>query len=375
MTAASCRLLFSFLCFFAFATPASADIAAFNVAVRAGDYRAASAAAAQTWPTLDKAAPDIAIVAREFAWAAMLANDPRSAQTYASFLVNTPPATPPQGYLPVVGKVLNAWADFSVSSTRESRAALQGALNERAALHTTDLISLRAVEALYYDNWDKGRWKEAAAAASTGATILPDFGKGMQDLRYMFERAAIASAFADRPDGELARKMRTLAERALADVLVTTEPGLKDRMTRVYFDIAAWAEVAERKMQLDDKHFLPTLKSDAARRAFKLISPAPGDPALPECSITRADGAKAPKYPSAPSFSGWPGMATYRLKVDADGRFREIRLMGAAPNSDFAESAGKVIDDWRWTFRDGVRPPQCRMPDYYYVDFEFRLDG
>src|SRR6185436_14844367 len=67
------------------APSASADIRAFNTALKSGDYRAASAAAAETWPGLDKAAPDIAVTAREFAWVSMLAGDPGKAQAYSSF--------------------------------------------------------------------------------------------------------------------------------------------------------------------------------------------------------------------------------------------------------------------------------------------------
>jgi hypothetical protein len=59
--------------------------------------------------------------------------------------------------------------------------------------------------------------------------------------------------------------------------------------------------------------------------------------------------------------------------VAPGGRFSEIKLMGTAPHSEFGAAVDRVIDDWRWTFRDAVRPPQCRMPEFYYVEFEFRL--
>lgn len=354
------------------AAPAFADLKSFNAAAKAGDYKAAAAAAAEMWPTLDKAAPDIAVVAREFGWVAMLADDPRAAQVYSGFLVDTPPATAPAEYVHVVARVLHAWADFTAAPTRETRYSLAALLAERASVHATDLISLRAAQALFQDDWSRGRWKEAAADGLTGATLLRDYGKTLADAGFRFEMGAIAATFADRPRAEAANQMRALSERVLADALETADPALKDRLTRIYFNVNAWAQVAERMMQQQDRRFQPT-KSDIARRAQKLLTPAPGDPALPECAITREASTRTPRYPSGPLFNGWPGFATYRLTVAADGRFSEIRLMGAAPHSDFGAAVDKVIEDWRWTFRDSVRPPQCRMPEYYYVEFEFRL--
>lgn len=369
------QFLVSLAAVFALASPASADIASFNAAVKAGDYRAASLAAAQTWPTLDKTTPDIAIVAREFAWASMLAGDPRNAQVYSSFLIDTPPASAPKEYLPVVGRVLDAWADFAVSSTRETRTALNNALMDRAAIATTDLISVRAAQALFYDDWDKGRWKEAAAAGWSASAILKNYGKGLLDAAYNLEMGTLAAQFADQPSAQFATSLRQLSERALAEALATTEPQLKERLSHVFFNINAWATVAERLMAQQDKRFQPAAPSDSLRRAYKLLSPAPGDPALPECAVSRETGNKQPKYPTGRLFKDWPGFATYRLTIAPNGRFSDIRLMGAAPLSDFTQSVDKAIEDWRWTVRDGMRPPQCRMPEYYFVEFEFRLEG
>jgi len=244
---------------------------------------------------------------------------------------------------------------------------------DRAAIAATDLISVRAAQALFYDNWDKGRWKEAAAAGWSATAILKNYGKGLADAAYSLEMGTLAARFADLPSGQLAIDLRQLSERSLADTLATAEPQLRERLAHVFFNINAWATVADRMMAQQDRRFQPALKSDNLRRAYKLISPAPGDAALPECSVTREASNKQPKYPTGPTFSGWPGFATYRLTLGGNSRFSEIRLTGAAPHSDFAQSIDKVIEDWRWTFRDAVRPPQCRMPEHLFVDFEFRL--
>jgi TonB family protein len=357
----------------AVAAPASADIAAFNAAAKAGNYRAAAAEAAQMWPALDKSAPDIAIIAREFGWAAMMAGDPRAAQVYSGFLVDTPPPTAPEEYVHEVARVLHTWADFTAAPTRETRYALARALDERAAIHASDMISIRAAQALFQDSWSQGRWREAAASGLTGVVLLRDYGRTLADAGFRFEMGAIAATFANRPRAEAAIQMRALSERVLAEALNARDPGLRERLTRVYFNTNAWAHVAERMVAQQDRRFQPTPKSDTALRAQKLLTPTPGDPALPECTITREASTRMPRYPSGPQFNGWAGFATYRLTVDANGRFSKIELMGTAPHSDFGAAVDRVIEDWRWTYRDSLRPPQCRMPEHYYVEFEFRL--
>ena len=74
--------------------PAFADIKSSIQAVRASDFRAASVVAADTWPELDKSAPEIAVVAREFAWVSMLAGQPAAAEVYSRFLVDQGAALP-----------------------------------------------------------------------------------------------------------------------------------------------------------------------------------------------------------------------------------------------------------------------------------------
>lgn len=74
------------------ALPAWGDIKSFNAAVTAGDFKKAAAEAATTWPTLDKSRDDIALIAREFGFAAYLATDYAAAQTYADSQPKDPQA-------------------------------------------------------------------------------------------------------------------------------------------------------------------------------------------------------------------------------------------------------------------------------------------
>ncbi|HVY88335.1 MAG TPA: hypothetical protein VG942_05665 [Hyphomonadaceae bacterium] len=351
------------------AGPAAADIAAFNAAVKAGDYKAAAAAAADTWPTLKQSDPQIAIVAREFAWATMLAGDPKSAKTYAGFLIQPPQELGPRDPTPAVSKVLNAWIDYAIKPTKEARAALIGALIARAGTPGRDLISVRAAQALVSDNLADGRWQEAAEAASTGMSIVSGFGGDMSDTGLAFELDSLSASFVANPAVPAAMQLRQLTDRVLDAALAAKDPDLHDRLTRIFYSAKAWAEVSTSQLTQNRK----TIEPYQSRNPGDKLTPAPGDASLPACEISRAPGGRTPAFPAAGKFSGWPGFATYRLKVAPDGRFTDAQVIGIAPHEEFGATAGKALEDWRWTFKTAVRPPSCRMPEYYYIDLEFQV--
>jgi hypothetical protein len=355
----------------ALAPSASADIRAFNAALKAGDYRAASAAAAETWPGLDKASPDIAVTAREFAWVSMLAGDPGKAQAYTSFLTARASTLGPGDPALVTWRVLDAWAAFALRPASDTRRALADALAARTAIAGKDLISLRAAQALFKDEWDAGLWRDAAAVAQSGARIARDFGRGFVDVVYQLETGRLAASFVDRATNEAVLYLNDLAVRVYAEAMTETDAGMKQRLVDAFFAADAWAEAANLRLIQQGR------KSASADRPKTTsparLTPAPGDPALPECQIARAANAREPDFSANRRFQGWPGFATYRLKVAEDGRFSEVRVVGIAPYGELGVAASKGIEDWRWQFTGAVRPPSCRIPAYYYLSFQFQI--
>jgi len=352
------------------AAPAHADLRAFNTAVSAGDFRAASAAAAETWPQLSMADPDIAIIAREFAWASMLAGEPSRAQAYTSFLIGRSSFLRPDDPAIVTWRVLDAWAAFAVRPTRDTRRALADALQTRTAIVGKDLVSLRAAQALFRDQWAAGLWRDAASVAESGAHVARDYGRGFLDAFYQLEMGRLAASFADRATIEAALYLKDLAKRAYGDALVETDPGLRERLIAVFFAADAWAEATNLRLVQQGRKSVPADVPDTTIPSR--LTPAPGDPALPECQITRAASTKQPEFGSNRRFEGWPGFATFRMKLGEGGRFSEVRLMGAAPHNDLAEM-GRTIQDWRWQFAGALQPPNCRLPEYYYLAFQFEI--
>jgi hypothetical protein len=361
-----CALAVAFL-----ASPAHADLREFNAAISTGDFKTASRVAAQTWPQLDKAGPDIAVIAREFAWASMLAGEPTRAQSYTSFLIGRSSSLRPDDPSIPTWRVLDAWAAFAIRPTRDTRKTLADSLQMRAAIVGKDLISLRAAQALFRDQWDAGLWREAASVAESGAHIARDFGRSYADVVYQLEMGRLAASFVDRASVEAAQYLADLARQTFTEALATSDEAMKQRLLGVFFAADAWAEAANMRLAQQGKKAPVAEKISPASRAR--LTPTPGDPALPECQIARALTNKQLNFPANRRFEGWPGFATYRLRLAPGGGFSEIKLMGAAPHSDLADTVGKTLEQWRWQFASALQPPNCRLPVYYYLALQFEI--
>src|SRR5262249_49847167 len=214
-----------------------------------------------------------------------------------------------------------------------------------------------------------GRWQEAASAASTGMSIIAGFDGALSEEGFTFELNSLSASFVDKPSVPLALQLRQLVDRVLEAALAAKDAGLKDRLVRTFYSAKAWAEVST--SQLAENH--KTIDPYQSRNPGDRLMPAPGDASLPACEISRVAGGRPPAFPDAGKFSGWPGFATYRLKVAPDGKFTDAQMVGIAPHEDFGATASKAMEDWRWTYKTAVRPPACRMPEYYYVDLELQV--
>jgi hypothetical protein len=356
-------LIAALACLTAIAVPAHADLRTFNTAISAGDFKSASTIAAQTWPQLDKTDPDIAVIAREFAWASMLAGEPTRAQSYTSFLVGRSSTLPPNDPAVVTWRILDAWAAFAIRPTRDTRRALADALQLRTAFVGKDIISLRAAQALFRDLWSAGLWRDASSIAGTGAHIARDFGRGFLDVYYQLETGRLAAAFLDRTSSEAAVYLGDLAKLVYEDAMAARDPELKERLVRIFFSADAWAEATRLRLRAK-----PPNGPDATIPSR--LTPAPGDPALPECQITRLETNRELQFPPNRKFEGWPAFATYRLKLTEGGNFSEAILMGAAPHTDLYV-IGAALSEWRWRFAGPLQPPNCRLPAYHYVALQF----
>lgn len=355
------------------ASPAHADIRAFNAAVQAGDYRAALTEADATWSTLDQASA--AVAAREFAWVAMLAGDPNRALAYTRFLVEQGATLEVPDKSPEVSRVLHAWASMEVSDTSGARGALLAALNARAIKAGRDLITPRAAQALHSRAWAMGDWPQAEAAAQLAVRFLDDLGASQSPARFEAARTRAMAAYMRSNSLDAYAALYDNAD-ALHRLIATTPAGyVRDRLAGEYFAALAWGDAIYGGLS-------PAKQRQTTNRRFtigaglpamgELLYPASGDPAQPRCRIVLAK-TSSPGFPYVARFKELAGQVTYALDVRPDGTFANARLLAASPSEDFVEATQSVMTSWRWKLDAGQTAASCRMPQVHILTFSFTM--
>lgn len=369
-------VLMSFAALAGAAGPAHADIRSFNAAVQAGDFRTASADARATWPGIDRAGPQAAQIAREFAWVSMLADDPASALVYARFLVEQGSQLPYPDASPAVSRVLFDWASLRAASSSASRARLAASLRTRAMVVGRDLISVRAAQALQADAWSASDWSQAESASLLVLRFLDDIGAGETAARYEARRQAAAANFMRTRSPDAYNSLYDIVVQ-LHDQLAQAAPGPeRDRLAAEYFAAAAWADAAYPAMSASDRRQTPDRRQGygvGRTPIAEVLYPAPGDGSQPRCRIALARSAKTPGFPFVSRFRDFGGVVTYALEVKPNGAFANPRLLAAAAHPDFVRATEDVMDSWSWRIEGGAQPGACRMPPVHVLTLEFAL--
>lgn len=374
MTALS-RIFASVALFAAAATPASADIRAFNAAVQKGDYAAAVAAANETWPAINRASPDAASIAREFGWVAMLADEPATALTYAKFLVEQGASLTQPDSSPVVSRVLFDWASLASATSQPSsqplRARLLASLQQRAAAPGRDLISVRAAHALHAEAWAAGDWVQAYDSALLAIRFLDEAGASQSPVRFELRRGVAASSYLRVKSSEAYNAIYDVAA-ALAELIAVEPPGaLRDRYAVEYFAAVAWGDVMYSALDAARQKATPN-RGATTRSIVEMLYPAPGDVVLPRCRIVLDRKFDNPGFPFEARYRDLGGEVIYAFKVEPGGSFSNPRVLASAPHAGFARQLGDSFRSWRWRV-EGPAPPNCRMPETHILTFEFGL--
>lgn len=355
--------------------PAWADIRTFNAAVQAGDYRGATSEAKATWPTIDRAAPDAAVVAREFGWVAMLAGEPAAALEYTRFLVDEGPRLTHPDQSPAVSRVLHDWASLEAASSAASRAKLLASLQARAMVAGRDLISARAAQALQAEAWGLSDWETAERAAALAVRFIGELGETTSPAMFEARRNQAVANFIRTKSPQAYDAIYDVAAEVHDSMMFATAGPARERLGREYFAATAWGDaaygalVASRRPPPDRR-----LSINAGRTTpAELLYPAPGEAGLPRCKIALARGAKTPGFPFVSKFKDFGGSVTFALELAANGTFTNPKLLAAAPHADFVKATEDVMDTWRWKLDGSLKPPFCRMPQVHILTFEFVL--
>ena len=356
------------------AAPASADIREFNAAVMQRDFRAASVVAAETWPQLDKSSPDIATVAREFGWVAMLADQPAAAQVYARFLREQGGFLPKPDPSPVVSLVLFEWSNLAAAATADGRARLLSARQQRASLAGKDLISIRAAQLLFARSWEADDWGMAGQAAGIAVKVMAQVGPEYDSVRYQMRRGRIAASFMQTQSVESYNAMYDLAGEIYAAIAARPDAISREQLAPDFFDTTAWGDVMYAALRGERRGVAD--RSGSVTRGQPstndMFFPAPGDPALPRCHIVVANTSRQPDYPGGSTTKGFNVVAAYAVTLAPGGRYSGARLLGSAPYGQFATALDKVLPYWRWELDRATPAGSCRMPSTQILTVHFQ---
>ena len=357
------------------ATPAFADIKAYNAAVKAGDYKTAAAEAETIWQTWNKSDPDTALMAREFGFAALVSGRNELAQTFGKFLVEQGKTLPKPDDQPGASAVLKAIADFKVSKQGEpERAALRDALFARNAAPNVDMTSVLSWQALYTADWNRFDFdnviKDAAGAVELlkrqpasliarqrEAEVLStaaDFIQGRSRQTPM-TRAAVYNAMAD------------LHDAIVADLNAAASPAMRSQLWTIKWKAEAWTGAIESYMNSSHTQIGSVISTalkprDLARPDFAPVAEDPAVAAVPVCD-GKFDG-NTIKYPESKAFDGMVGSVIIRLETGADGKVTGSEVLSAVPLEGFGDRVTEAVKDWRYKAKN---TSGCRLNSRNHV--------
>jgi TonB family protein len=339
---------------------ARADLPTFNRAVQQSDFQAAALAAASTWGTIDRKRPEIAIIAREFAWMAMLANRPVDANTYTTFLVSTPGLNDPT---PLTTNVLHAWASLSLNDTPETRAALIAALKAGVAAPGVDLVAVAAANDL------------AARGDVAAITIVVELRSRRAPLvkQRHSELIAIINAFGEKRDTKPYLTMIQLDQALHNEAMNPAWADIRDELFDLHDQAWAWRVVMESVLRGSRT---PYPLADAQHREDIALrySGAPG--AMPPCpgDITMKPEVK---FPFRERKESTTGAVIVDMGIDAQGKTVNPRILTAVPpDSGFNDAVLEAARQWTFSALPGVNAGTCTLArDHHAVTVQFGFKG
>ncbi len=320
------------------AAPSLADIKSFNAAVQANDYKRATAEAAATWPTLNKSRKDIAIIAREFAFAAYKGGDSAAAKTYAEAAIAAGQAEAED--LRLASEILLLLAEHTLAPSESTRDKVYVALEKRAALPDMDMIAYDAAEEIVFFDFARTDWKDAAGSSALGAKLAAKGGELLAPQRHRFDLNAAVASFMNRRTQQPYDDLQALTLRIVADVDAAPDDAAAKRFEDVYWDVSAWS-VAIQSLLTMEKRFTANagtssflLGASAGDRAARLLNLRVDDPA---CVPTRK-AQDLPDYPDMAVFSGIAGAVIVQFDTDEQGAILNPRILAAAPSKIFGDA-------------------------------------
>lgn len=374
-------VVFVSACALMLAAPAQADIKSFNAAMGAKDYKKAAAEAASTWPTLDKSRKDLAVIAREFGFAAYLADDFVAAKAFSEAAIASGDAVSEDAVLRAGSEVLLRAAELKLSPGVATRAKLMTALTARAASPGLDAMTAVAAELVTDGDFDKAAWADAVASASLAERLSTNGGKAYQAKAFRFALLKNVATYMLTKNGDGHAEVRGLRKRIVQEINAAPSDAAAAPFVPIYWDAAAWEASIRNQLYADGQlslYQLITLNVFDMReadnrvtddRAVKLLGlRAPDEP----CQ-TKVDMRREVKYPGSANYQGITGVVILRVDVNAKGESLNPEILAAVPDGRFGKAVMDRIESLRHKPGEKWGPTCSLAREDKVVTFQFAI--
>jgi TonB family protein len=343
------------------APPAAAGIREYNAAVTAGDYDTAATEAEAIWTTYDKTQANTAVIAREFAWTSMLADEPEKARVYASFLVQDGARLSTPDDDPLMSKVLLEWTYLGDALSGEQRQKVSAALsawanNNPGASRIGPFVAGR----LYGGAWAVGNWRDVIRDAALAETLSARLGAEGLALQY---QAIVDGAAADFMQSQNEDGWIKLAD-AWDFLFARIEPPRPGQgidlgaLEDIYWRSQAWMHAMEAFFERgrDSMNTAMAHKRAATRieNRQETLKGRCGEQPCPPQSLAGgqvqcpASWNQTPelRYPQSAMFRGMMGATILQLTTNKGGQVTDAKVLAAVPAEVFPDAATKTISQW-----------------------------
>jgi len=352
---------------------ALADIAGFNAAVKAGDYKTAAVEAKSAWAAWDRSDPDTALIAREFGFVSYMAGDYAAARDFGEFLRNEGARLTKPDDQPATSGVLLAAANFRLGANDGTRKALRDAVKAREAAPGLDTMSLLAAEALYKSDWGAGRWSEASDSGLTAYNIIARGGEVLAPRALEARASGAAAGFLAGADQKDYERIMDTHDAIVVAIDGAKDPRRRETLVNLSFNMRAWGlatfQYFDSAEQVRSNIPIKVKWRDFTHPQysyFQTASPPAGD----YCKVDINE--RAIIYPQSNAFRGIIGAVIVKMDVAEDGKVTAIDPLAAVPAQHFVEAVVDAQPRLKVSKTGG--PPGCVVARKDWImSFTFRI--
>lgn len=348
----------------ALSAPAGADIRSFNAAMQAQDYKKAAVEAASTWPGLDKGREDIGIIAREFGFAAYMAQDYAAARGYAQAAASAAETLGEDAQSRAASEILLRLSEHKLGPTAATRGRLFAALQARTASRDLDLISYFAADAVTAHDMQAGDWEGAAESAALAENLTAHGGADFRVFHFRFATLAAAARYLVKQDLAGLAGISSVEDRLV--VAAADASADANALAPVYFEAMAWAAtISSHFRSVDkaasaawDKREDPLYKTDTYKAGLVRLKPPSTEGA---CRVVISNRSAIPDLPSGGRFRGMANAVVLMFDVGENGKTSNMRVMASAPVKAFGEALMQKAPAFTYE-RAKDAEPGCTFP-------------